>query len=365
MNNPQPMWVYDLETLQILEVNEAASQHYGYSREEFLRMQITDLRPNEDVPRLMKDIVQVRDSWQYSGEWRHLLKDGRGIDVSIRSHTLEFRGRKAALVVVHDITQQKRSEAALKEAEQKYRHIFEKAIIGIFQSTPLGRFTSVNESLAKMLGYDSPADLIETVQDIEQQFYVDSNRRQEFKRLLEENDVLHGFELEVYRKDRTKMWISANVRAVRENGEIVSYEGSLEDISQRKLLEEQFRQSQKMEAVGRLAGGVAHDFNNAIGVITGYSELLQLRLTPVGDPLHHYADEIAKAGTARRLTNPPASGLQPQTGDPTRSPRPQRDRRRNGQDAAPPHRRGHSDHLLARAPLWLPSRPITDRSNKS
>ena len=295
MNNPQPMWVYDLETLGLLEANEAASRHYGYSREEFLRMQITDLRPNDDVPRLMEDIVQVRDDWQYSGEWRHLLKNGRIIDVSIRSHTLQFRGRNAVLVVINDITQHKRSENALQEAERKYRHLFEKAIIGIFQSTPQGRFTSVNESLATMLGYDSPSDLIDNVLDIEQQFYVDSKRRHEFKRQLEEHNTLQSFEIEVYRKDRSKMWVSANVRAVRENGEIVSYEGSLEDVSQRKLLEEQFRQSQKMEAVGRLAGGVAHDFNNAIGVITGYSELLQLRLAPT-DPLHKYADEIAKAG---------------------------------------------------------------------
>jgi two-component system, cell cycle sensor histidine kinase and response regulator CckA len=295
MIHPQPMWVYDLESLQILEGNEAASQQYGYSREEFLGMQITGIRPQEDVPRLMQELAQERGPRQHSGEWRHLLKDGRIIDVSIRSHTLEFAGRKAALVVAHDITQQKRNEAAIKEAEQKYRHIFERAIIGIFQSTPLGRFTSVNESLARMLGYDSPADLTETIQDIEKQFYVDCTRRQEFKRLLQGHGVLHGFEIEVYRKDHTKMWLSANVRAAREAGEIVSYEGSLEDISQRKLLEEQFRQSQKMEAVGRLAGGVAHDFNNAIGVITGYSELLQLRLPP-GDPLHRYADEIAKAG---------------------------------------------------------------------
>ena len=295
INNPQPMWVYDLETLDILEVNETASHNYGYSREQFLAMKISDLRPKEELPRLLQNVAQAREKWENSGEWRHLLKGGSIIDVSIRSHTMKFHGRKAALVVIHDITQQKRSEAALAEAEQKYRHIFEKAIVGIFQSTPEGRFTSVNESLARMLGYDSPADLIATIQDIEQQFYVDSKRRQEFKRQLEENDVLQSFELEVYCKDRTRMWISANVRAIRENGGIVSYEGSLEDISQRKLLEEQFRQSQKMEAVGRLAGGVAHDFNNAIGVITGYSELLQLRL-PAGDPLHRYADEIAKAG---------------------------------------------------------------------
>ena len=289
------MWVYDLETLKLLEVNEAATQHYGYSRHEFLRMNIADIRPKQDLPRLLEDVAHVRTHRQYSGQWRHRLKDGRIIDVRVNSHTLKFCGRKAALVVIHDITQQERNQEALKEAEQKYRHLFEKAVVGIFQSTPLGRFTSVNDSLARMLGYDSPADVIETIHDIEKQFYVDSNRRQEFKHLLENNDLLEGFEIEVYRKDRTKMWISASVRAIRESGGVVSYEGSLEDISRRKLLEEQFQQSQKMEAIGRLAGGVAHDFNNAIGVITGYSELLQLRLSPT-DPLHKYADEIAKAG---------------------------------------------------------------------
>ncbi len=295
MNNPQPMWVYDLENLQILEVNEAACEHYGYSRPEFLRLLISDIRPQEDVPRLRSELARPRPRLQNSGEWRHQLKNGNIIEVSVRSHRLTFCGRKAALVVIHDITQQKLGEQKLRDAEQKYRHIFEKAIIGIFQSTPHGRFTSVNEALARMLGYDSPADLIDSVSDIEQQIYVDSSRRREFKRLLEENALLQGFEIEVYRKDHSKMWISANVRSVREQGQVVSYEGSLEDISQRKLLEEQFRQSQKMEAVGRLAGGIAHDFNNAIGVITGYSELLQLRL-PAGDSLHKYADEIAKAG---------------------------------------------------------------------
>jgi PAS domain S-box-containing protein len=294
-NNPQPMWVYDLKTLQFLEVNEAAIAHYGYSRDEFLRMRISDIRPADDVARLAEDVANAPAGLQSSGEWKHILRDGRIIDVEVVSHTLEFADRPARLVAVHDITERKRTEEALRQAEQKYRHIFEEAIVGIFQSTPQGRFTSANASMARMLGYDSPEDLIASITDIQQQLYVDAARRDEFKRLLEEQGERKGLQLEVYRKDRSRMWLSMNVRAVREAGMVVRYEGTFEDISERKLLEEQFRQAQKMEAVGRLAGGVAHDFNNALGVITGYSDLLQMRLPP-DDQLRKYAQEIAKAG---------------------------------------------------------------------
>src|ERR1700681_1909644 len=81
INNPQPMWVYDLKTLQFLEVNDAAVNHYGYSRDEFLRMLLTDIRPQEDVPRLLENVAGARVGLQHTGEWRHTLKDGRLIDV--------------------------------------------------------------------------------------------------------------------------------------------------------------------------------------------------------------------------------------------------------------------------------------------
>ena len=75
-NNPLPMWIYDLESLRFLEVNEAAVEHYGYSRAEFLRMRLSDIRPKEDVERLKADLRASRKRLQYSGEWRHLKKDG-------------------------------------------------------------------------------------------------------------------------------------------------------------------------------------------------------------------------------------------------------------------------------------------------
>ncbi len=245
MNNPQPMWVYDLKTLFFLEVNAAAVAHYGYSRDEFLGMRLTDIRPQEDVPRLLEEISRGSVGFQRSGDWSHLLKDGRLIDVEIVSHTLVFGGHEAELVVVRDITKQKQAEKALKQAERKYRLIFEDAIVGIYQSTPDGNLLSVNPALARMYGYDSPEELISSITDIQHQLYVDPNRREEFKRLLEEDGLVQHFEVQVYRKDGRKIWLSTNSHVVREGNTIVRYEGTFEDITDRKLLEDQLRQAEQ------------------------------------------------------------------------------------------------------------------------
>jgi PAS domain S-box-containing protein len=97
-SHPIPMWIYELKTLAFLEVNDAAVEKYGYRRDEFLSLTLKDIRPAEDVVRLLKDAKQKRPSLQHAGEWRHRLKDGRIINVEITSHTIEFNGRKAVLV---------------------------------------------------------------------------------------------------------------------------------------------------------------------------------------------------------------------------------------------------------------------------
>ncbi len=114
-NNPHPMWVYDLETLAFLEVNDAAVAHYGYSRDEFLSMRLPDIRPSEDVEHLTGDTQPERPVFQHSGEWRHKLKNGQIIDAEITSHTLEFAGRKAALVIARDVTERKQAQRAERD----------------------------------------------------------------------------------------------------------------------------------------------------------------------------------------------------------------------------------------------------------
>ncbi|MFZ5821190.1 MAG: PAS domain S-box protein [Chloroflexota bacterium] len=122
-DHPVPMWIYDLETLAFLEVNDAAVKKYGYTRDEFLSMSLADIRPPEDVARLLGHVKRERPAWQHSGEWRHRLKDGTVIEVEVTSHTLAYRGRPAVLVMAQDITQRKQMEDLLRESEERNRAI--------------------------------------------------------------------------------------------------------------------------------------------------------------------------------------------------------------------------------------------------
>ncbi len=138
-----------------------------------------------------------------------------------------------------DISDRKQAEEALKQAEAKYRSIFENASEGIFQSTPDGRFLSANPALARICGYASAAELIAKVRDIECQLYVDPNRRAEFARAIEDRGFVSEFESQVYRANGTAIWVSENGRAVRDAaGNLLYYEGTVEDITLRKITEE-------------------------------------------------------------------------------------------------------------------------------
>jgi hypothetical protein len=126
-SNPHPMWVYDSHTLAFVEVNDAAIEKYGWTREEFAEMRISDIRPPEDVPRLLDSLKRTsRSAFQLSTDWRHKLRDGTIIDVIISSHTLSFRGRSAVLVVAEDVTEQKQAERAMAQAYELEREAAER-----------------------------------------------------------------------------------------------------------------------------------------------------------------------------------------------------------------------------------------------
>jgi PAS domain S-box-containing protein len=123
------MWVYDLQTLAFLEVNEAALALYGYTLAEFRQMRITDIRPAADMPLLLEHLKSERSPLQASGPWRHQFKDGRIIEVEITSHTLKWAGRRAALVVAQNISERNQTEEALQDSLQKLKIAYEQTTI--------------------------------------------------------------------------------------------------------------------------------------------------------------------------------------------------------------------------------------------
>ncbi|MCX8021727.1 MAG: PAS domain S-box protein [Syntrophorhabdaceae bacterium] len=158
----------------------------------------------------------------------------------------------------------KKVEAELREAEEKYRHIYENATEGIFQITPEGRFLSANPSLAKIHGYDSPEELITSITDIGRQLYVDPKRRLELLAKLERDGFAQDFEVEMYRKDRSLHWISINIKAVKDkNGKILYTEGTMQDITKRKMAEKALIESEE-----RYRTAIEHS-NDGITIVQG------------------------------------------------------------------------------------------------
>jgi PAS domain S-box-containing protein len=243
--NPEPMWVFDLETLRFLEVNQAAVEHYGYSREEFLTMTLKDIRPPEDVPALIDDVIRLQSGAPNQRIWKHRKKDGSLIDAAVTASDFAWNDRRSRLVLAIDISERKRAEDALREAEQKYRDIFENAIEGIFQTTPDGKWISANPALARMYGYATPQEFIASAADIAK-LYVVPERRDELRQLLETRNFVEGFEFECYRKDGTKMWLSESARAVRDaDGGILYYEGAVQDVTEHKKAEQALQEAER------------------------------------------------------------------------------------------------------------------------
>ena len=221
----------------------------GYSPEELRATSSIEQIHPDDRPRVLRAAEKARLSGQGERvEYRMRHKDGSWrILESTACTTRDARGQTDKLVIVNrDITQRKRTEelllhnAALRHAEEKYRAIFEDAVVGIFQMTPEGRPLSINRALAQIHGYESPEQLMAEVSNLVSQLFVGSGQIDELKRVLDEKGVVRSAEVEVHCRDRSRKWVLANVRAVCDSGgKIVLYEGTLEDITDRKVAENQ------------------------------------------------------------------------------------------------------------------------------
>jgi PAS domain S-box-containing protein len=283
-NNPHPMWTYDLQTLAFLDVNEAAVQKYGYSRSEFLRMTIADIRPPEDVERLKEHLSQPRPALQRSGDWRHRLKDGTVIDVEITSHIIEIEDREAALVVAQDVTERKQAEEALRQSEAQLSGIFNSAMDAIISTDADQRILIFNPAAEAMfkckqsevIGQTLDRFLPERFREIHRRHVDNFGQTGITKRAMKGSAVVFG-----QRSSGEEFPCEASISQIDIAGKKI-YTVILRDFSERMKAEEVLRQSEERFAsvfrssptpiaLTRLADGKIMDVNEAFCQLFGYS----------------------------------------------------------------------------------------------
>ncbi len=275
-SHPNPLWVYDLDTLGLLAVNEAAVRQYGYSREEFLAMTLEDIRPPEDVPALRELVAKSETGFRRRGEWRHRRKDGTIIEVEITRNTLPFAGRRAALVMAQDITEHNQAAETLRATQARFAGILDiadDAIISVDEHQHIHLF---NKGAERIFGYTAEEVLGQALDMLLPSRFVDGHR-QHLRGFAQSADTARrmGERRQIFgrRKDGTEFPAEASISKLESGGETV-FTVILRDTTERQSLQTQLLQAQKMEAVGRLAGGIAHDFNNLLTAILGASDLL-------------------------------------------------------------------------------------------
>jgi two-component system, NtrC family, sensor kinase len=264
-NIPDFMYVKDTEGRFIIANPYTASAAGVKTPDEMIGKTDFDFFPRELANTFYQDDQRAIRSGQPLVDCEESGVDIAGHRIHILTTKVPLRDSKGQVTGLagagRDISERKAMEDALREAERKYRGIFDEAIVGIFQSTPSGRFLSVNPAMARTFGYDSPQDMIDSVTDISRQFYADPKRRQEMVFVMDRLGSVQNFEYETLRKDGSKIWVAMSGRAIRHNGVVVRYEGMIQDITERKLLRNQLLQAQKLESVGQLAAGIAHEIN--------------------------------------------------------------------------------------------------------
>jgi PAS domain S-box-containing protein len=194
--------------------------------------------------------------------------------------------------IARDITRQKTIEEQFRRSEARYRSLIQGAAYGIYRTTMDGTILDANPALAALLGYDSAEELMAL--NMSAVYRKPSERAQIIERHRRDSVAVAGLDVNWKRKDGTPIVVRITARVVDFEDGVSCFEGIVEDITAKRSFEEQLRQAQKMEAVGRLARGVAHDFNNVLAAILGCAELLAIRLE-AGDPSRTEAEEIQKA----------------------------------------------------------------------
>jgi len=226
-------------------VNTEFERLSGYTKKEIeAKKRWTEFVAPEDLDRMLAQHRLRRGNPAAAlkhYDFRFITKSGDVREIALSIDVIPGTGRSVAALL--DVTERRQTEEALRRAEAKYRNIYENAVMGIYQTTRDGTWLSVNPMMARMCGYESPDELMASVANIADQFYADPGRRAEFTSLLENRGYVLEFESRAFRKDGSIMWISENVRAVRDSsGTVTGFEGTAIDITGRRKSDDLLKQ---------------------------------------------------------------------------------------------------------------------------
>lgn len=263
-------------------VNGKMAEMLGYTREEMLGVQVASFMFHDQLEdhteKMKKRQIGKGDTY----ERRFIRKDGAHIWCNVSATSIVDEAGKFAgsFAMLTDITERKLAEEALRQSEEKYRTLFEDAVLGIFRSTPGGQYLDINHAFAAMYGYQTPAEMIENIDNIKEQLYVHTEDRDMISHLLSTVGEARGFVAENRHRDGHSIWISINARTIRNNeGEIIYYTGTVEDITERIRMEEDLRKARDLakeacKIKSEFLAVMSHEVRSPLNGIIGMTELL-------------------------------------------------------------------------------------------
>jgi PAS domain S-box-containing protein len=288
----------------VIDFNPAAEHTFGYASKDVVGKRMADLiipismRPSHEHGFARYLTTGCSSMLGKRIEITAMRADGSEIPVELTITAIGELPHPTFTAFIRDLTERKRAEAELRQSEERYRDLVENAHDIIYSHDLEGNYTSINRAGEQITGYTREESLALNISATVAP--EDLSKTREMLRRKIAGEKVTAYEMEIIAKDGHRVAVEANTKLVYQDGVPVGVQGIARDVTERKQLEEQLRQSQKMEAIGQLAGGVAHDFNNLLTAINGYSSLALQRLED-DHPIKPYIEEVKKAGD--RATN--------------------------------------------------------------